>query len=71
MPSLFLDNLFAINNKKNNRDNNTIPIIEELFLNMKHKLLYKRFIKKAVWKIYKFFLSLFKAYNLQELDSTL
>lgn len=48
MPSFFPNNEFATNDKIENRDNNAITIIEELFLNIRYKLLYKTLTEKMV-----------------------
>lgn len=54
MFSLPTNDWFAINIKGNNKDNNIITIIKELFVNIKNKLSYKRSVKKMSHKIYEF-----------------
>ncbi len=44
------NNQFATNVKSNNKDNNTIAIIERLFLNMGHRSSYKRLIEKVIYE---------------------
>lgn len=56
MPSSSLDNQFSIDNKSNNRGNNAIAIIKELFLNIRHKLSYKRLTEKVIQEMYESFL---------------
>lgn len=48
MLSYFSNNQFITKNKNNNNGNNTIAMIEKLFLNIKYKLLYKKLIKKEI-----------------------
>lgn len=47
---------FVIDNKCGNGDNNIIAIIEKLFINIKHRLLYKKLIQKVLHEICEFFL---------------
>lgn len=51
---LSLDNQFAIDVIINDENNNAIAMIEGLFLNIKHRLSYKRLTEKAVYESYKF-----------------
>lgn len=48
MPSFFPNDQFATNNKSNNRSNNAVVKMKELFLNIEYKLSYKSLTKKAI-----------------------
>lgn len=48
MPSPSPNSLFATNNESNDRGNDTVAMIDELFLNIGHKLSYKKLTKKVV-----------------------
>lgn len=50
------NNQFATNVKSYNESKNAIAIIEELFLNIGHKLFYKGLMEKALYKICKLFM---------------
>lgn len=54
MSSHSFDNQFITKVRKNNKSNNIDAIIEELFLNIEYSLLYKKWIKKIVYKTYEF-----------------
>lgn len=50
------NNQFVTNVKSDNKDNNIIAMIKELFLNIRHKLSYKRLIEKVVHETCEFFI---------------
>ncbi len=47
---------FAINVKSNDKDNNAVVTIEGLFLNIGHRLSYKRSTEKAIYETCEFFM---------------
>lgn len=56
LPSFSANNQFVINAKSDNKDNHAIAKIKGLFLNIGHRLFYKKLIEKAVYKTCKFFI---------------
>lgn len=56
------NNQFASNVKSDNKNNNIIITIEELFLNIGYKLTYEKLIKKTIHETYIFFI-FYKAYE--------
>lgn len=60
MPSFSPNNQFATNDKSNDKGNNDVVIIKELFLNIRYRSSYEKLIEKAVQKTYKFFIYFLK-----------
>lgn len=56
MSSISLNNHFGIEINNNNKGNNVIAIIEEVFLNIGYGSSYKKLIKKVIYKTFKFFM---------------
>lgn len=56
MPSFSPNNQYATNDKSNDKGNNDVVIIKELFLNIKYRSSYEKLIEKTIQKTYKFFI---------------